>query len=36
MSTKRYTWYVNAEDGQDVSMKKSEEWLKQQGFTEKK
>ena len=27
---------VNAEDGQDVSMKKSEELLKQQGFTEKK
>ena len=27
---------VNAEDGQDVSMKKSEEWLKEQGFTEKK
>ena len=27
---------VNAEDGQDVSMKKSEELLKNQGFTEKK
>jgi len=27
---------IEAEDGQDVSMKKSEELLKQQGFTEKK